>query len=200
MRICRRPARICVLLPIAVVLGGCGGRTVGRATVQGLIVDLPDGVFGRDDISIDSISALGGNHAVAEARLRAALRLERVKGAWVIREVRLGKRPWEKIDDIVRALEAVKSSETRKLLEQVASALDKYRDRHGALPRFDDYVSLSDALAPEFLNPVVREDAWQHPLAAFRASADTIRLVSAGPDGKLGSGDDIEVVRTYRQQ
>ncbi|PYU87205.1 MAG: hypothetical protein DMG08_28510, partial [Acidobacteria bacterium] len=70
-------------------------------------------------------------------------RFEKVNGKWVIREVRLGKRPWEKLDDILRALEQVKTEQTRKLLEQVAAAIEKYREANGALLDFKDYVSLS---------------------------------------------------------
>jgi len=185
-------------VPVAfVLLAGCGGRVISRTTVQGLMVDLPDGVFGRDDIRIESVSSLGGNHAIAEARIRTALKLERVQGNWVIREIRLGNRPWEKIDDFFHELEDRKVAETRRLLETVAAAVDKYRERHGRLPTFTDYVSLSDVLSPDFLNPLVREDAWKRPLAAFHPNADTVRLVSAGPDGKLGSPDDLVIVRKY---
>jgi len=194
MGICWRVASVSAAF---VLLAGCGGRTISRTTVQGLMVNLPDGLFGRDDIRIESISSLGGNHAIAEARIRTALKLERVQGNWVIREVRLGNRPWEKIDDFFHEIEDRKTADTRRLLETVAEAVDKYRSRHGRLPPFTDYVSLSDALSPDFLNPLVREDAWRQPLAAFHSSDDTLRLVSAGPDGKLGSADDVELIRRY---
>ena len=139
----------------------------------------------------------GQRDAVAEATLQAAFRFEKVDGKWVIREVRLGKRPWERLDDIVRALEQVKTEQTRKLLERVAASLDKYREANGALPDFQDYVSLSDALSPKYMSPLIREDAWQNPLAAYRSAPATVRLLSAGSDGKIGTPDDIELVKTF---
>jgi hypothetical protein len=45
----------------------------------------------------------------------------------------------------------------------------------------------------------VREDAWGRPLAAVRADAETVRLISAGPDGQLGSADDLVVTRSFRR-
>lgn len=163
-----------------------------------MIVDLPEGTFGKGDVSIDSLQSLGGNAAIAEARVRAALRLERVGGTWVIREVKIGRRPWERLDTLLAAVERAKGDETRRTLETVAEALTRYRTQRGKLPEFRDYVTLSDALHPDFLNPLVRDDAWQRPLHAYLADPATVRLVSAGPDGQLGSRDDVEVVRTFK--
>jgi hypothetical protein len=197
MKLHWRARRLAPLL--LVVLGlGCGARSLRRTTVQGMIVDLPEASFGKDDITIESVQSLGGRSAIAEARVRAALRLEKVGGSWVIREVRIGRRPWTRIDTLLETLERVKVDETRRTLEHVAEAVARYRAAKGALPEFRDYVSLSDALHPDFLNPLVREDAWQRPLAAFRSAPDTVRLVSAGPDGKLGTADDVEVVRRFQ--
>lgn len=163
-----------------------------------MIVELPEGAFRKEDISIESVQSLGGNTAIAEARVRTALRLERVGGTWVVREVRIGRRPWERLDTLLAAVERAKGDETRKTLDRIADALARYRTQRGKIPDFNDYVALSDALHPDFLNPLVRDDAWQRPLAAYRTDADTVRIVSPGPDGKLGSSDDIELVRAYR--
>jgi hypothetical protein len=45
--------------------------------------------------------------------------------------------------------------------------------------------------------PVLRLDAWGHPLSAIRVDIETVRLASAGPDGKLGTADDIELTRVF---
>src|SRR5207247_583286 len=83
----------------------------------------------------------------------------------------------------------VKTDETRKLLDQVATALEKYWQKNGALPEFKDFVSLSDLLSPSFMSSLIRVDSWHHPLAAFKNGANSVRLVSPGPDGQLGTGD-----------
>lgn len=114
-------------------------------------------------------------------------------------DVRLGRESWQRVSDILAALEEIKIRETRESLQKVASALEEYFKKSGALPAFTDYVSLSDALSPAYMKPLIRLDAWRNPLAASHAGPDTVRLLSAGPDGKLGTADDIELTRAFRR-
>jgi hypothetical protein len=169
----------------------CGGRAINKKTAREVIADSPMAVFAKEDVYIESVSQTGQRDALVEARLKAAFRFEKVQGKWVIREVRLGDRPWEKLDDILAALQTVKTEETRNLLEKVAVAIVQYRQKKGSLPPFKDYISLSNQLNPEFLIPLIRLDAWQRPLAASMVGTDTVRLESAGADGKFGTEDDI---------
>ena len=188
-----KTATIFCLIPLA----ACGGRAVSRNAARDLIVQSPVSNFDKNEIEIQSISMNGDREALVEATMHAAFRFEKVDGKWVIREVRLGKRPWENLDEIDRALKLVKTEDTRKMLEQVAASLERYRSKNGALPAFKDYVALSDALFPTFMTPLIRLDAWQNPLAAYRTGANAVRIVSAGPDGKFGTPDDIELIRTF---
>jgi len=180
------------LLPLLSV-SACAARTINKKTANDLILALPDGTFDKEDISIQSVSQTAANHAIAVAGLRVAFKLERIHGHWAIQEVRMGNGEWVKLDSLKRALDQVRSEDTRKLLEQVAAATEKYRTKNGRLPEFSDYIGLSNLLNPDYLTPLIREDAWRRPLAAYRLGSNSVRLVSAGPDGKLGSSDDIEV-------
>jgi hypothetical protein len=178
-------------------LPSCGGRSLNKSAARKVISELDRAHLEKEEIYIESVSQTGARDAVVEATLKAAFRFEKVGDRWVIREVRLGQRPWEKIDDILTALNAIKSDATRKSLELVADAISRYKSKIGKLPEFDDFVQLSDRLAPDFLTPLIREDAWQQPLAAYRTGNDSVRLVSPGPDGKFGTQDDIEVTRQF---
>ncbi len=80
------------------------------------------------------------------------------------------------------------------MLDRIADAVRKYREATGSMPSFKDYIALSDLLSPKYLTPLVRLDAWRRPLAAERMDANTIRLVSAGPDGKFGTEDDLRLI------
>jgi len=175
----------------------CGGRAISKKTAQDLIVQPPLGLLSKEEVYIESVSQTGQRDAIVEASLHAAFRFEKADGKWVIREVRLGKRPWESVDSILRALDQVKGEDTRKLLDQVVAAVDRYRAKRGTLPEFRDYVALSDALFPAYMTPLIRLDAWQNPLAAYRIGPSSIKLLSAGPDGKPGTSDDIELTRTF---
>jgi len=189
--------RIAAAALTAVSLAACGGRTVNKKNAQELIAQSPLGPFSKEEVYVKSVTQTGQRDLIVEASLHAAFRFEKVQGKWVIREVKLGSRPWENLENILRALEQVKVEETRKLLDQVANALERYRAKRGSLPEFKDYVALSDAIFPDYLTPLIRLDAWQNPLAAFRTGPNVIKLVSAGPDGKPGTSDDIELTRTY---
>jgi len=194
----RTMAGVTVFFLLAAALTGCGGRMVGKKTARNVIVGaVPDGLQ-PEDVEVDSVTQAGSRDAVVEARIRAAFRLENEKGHWVVREVRLGERQWERLDLILQGLETAKAEETRRILDEVASGLEAYARKNSGLPGFKDFVSLSDALHPGFLPRVIRLDAWQRPLGAERVNPNTIRLRSAGPDGKFGTPDDI--TRIYEQR
>jgi hypothetical protein len=158
---------------------------------------LPQDLLDKEDVYIESVSQTGERNAAVEARLRTAFRFEKTGGKWMVKEVRVGHGQWENLEDFLRTLERMKTEETKGQLERVAAAIVKYREKNGRLPPFTDFVSLTDALSPDYLTPLVRLDAWRRPLAAVRLGPNAVRLISAGPDGKLGTPDDIELTRNF---
>ncbi len=183
---------------LLLMFNGCGGRAINKKTAQELIAGSPLASLNKENVYVESVSQTGSRDAIVEARLKAAFRFEKVGDKWVIREVRFGDRPWEKVEAVLRALQVIKTEDTRKLLRQVAEAMDAYCLKNGKLPEFKDYVGLSDKLYPEYMNPLIRLDAWERPLSARRIGPDSVRLASAGPDGIAGSADDIDLVHTIR--
>lgn len=185
-----------VLLLLAGVTG-CGGRAVTRKSAEKLLVNLPSGILDSQDIEVRSVSQISSSTALVETTVRAAFRVQKVKGEWVVREVRVGNGQWETIDNLLAALNLVKVDQTRQLLETIASSVGRYKEKNGRLPAFEDYAGLSDALYPDYLTEPNRLDAWRQPLRAFREGSDKIRYISAGPDEKPDSPDDIILVKTY---
>lgn len=184
-------------LAIAFISNGCGGRTVNKNSARDVIIGSPAAVLAKTDVEVVSVTSVGSHEAVVETRLNVAFRMERSGSDWIVREVRVGHGQWEKVDDVLQALRQIKSEQTRELLGKVAAAIETYKQKNGRLPEFKDFVSLTDVLYPVYLSPLIREDAWRHPLVAISARPGTIRLISAGPDGKLGTPDDIELTRTF---
>ena len=177
---------LCILLT-----AGCATRSANNNHARDAILELPQSALEKEDVEIAKVSGVGGTEAIVETQLKTAFRIEKVRGKWIVREVRLGHGQWEKVSNLAAALEAVKTDETGKMLDQVADAIRKYRENTGNLPAFKDYIALSDQLSPRYLTPLIRLDSWRQPLEAERPDAETIRLRSAGPDGKFGTADDI---------
>lgn len=183
------------LFGLALLSAGCGSRALGKRLARDAILDAHADTLSPSDLQVMAVTQVGRGEAVVETQLHAAFRLRKVGGQWLVREVRVGEGQWESLDDILRSLQQVKIEETRRSLEKIAAAIDAYRQKYGRLPAFRNYVDLSDALYPLFLSPLIREDAWKRPLAATSAGPNAVRLVSAGPDGKLGTPDDIELIK-----
>jgi hypothetical protein len=182
----------CEYLLIAVlILTACGGRKINADIAADVIAGMPSESFTKNDVEVMGVHQMSGSEAIVETKLHAAFRLEKVRNKWVVREVRLGQGSWEKTSNFERALEVVRVEETRKMLDRIAEAIIKYRDRKGSPPVFKDYISLSDILSPTYLDPLIRLDAWSHPLEALPQDLNDILLRSAGPDGKFDTNDDI---------
>jgi hypothetical protein len=179
------------LLIALLLLTGCGGRTISTGLARKLIVDVPAEKLEKEDVEVVKVSQLGKTEAIAETKLKIAFRFKKVKGEWVIREVRIGHAQWEKVGDLAEALETVKIEETRQMLERIAEAILKYGESKGSLPVFKDYVTLSDLLSPMYMTPLIRLDAWRQPFLAKLENANTALIWSAGPDGRSGTDDDI---------
>jgi hypothetical protein len=177
---------LCILLT-----AGCAGRSINNNHAKDAILELPQSALEKEDVEVVKVIQVGGSEAVAETQLKTAFRLEKIKGKWVVRDVRLGHNHWEKVNNLYAALEAIKTDETRKMLGQIADGIRKYREVNGTLPAFVDYIALSDLLSPKYMTPLIRLDSWRQPLEATKQDADAILLRSAGPDGKFGTPDDI---------
>ncbi len=181
-----------------IFLTACGGRAINKKTAQDLILKSQPQTLRKEDVLIDSVTQTGSRNAIIATRLHMAFRFEKTRGDWIVKEVRLGEGPWYSIEEIFLAMREVQVASTRKSLDQIAAAAALYWKKNGKMPDFEDYVSLSDVLSPFYLNPLIRLDAWEHPLAAYRLDSNTLRLVSAGPDGVPGTGDDIELTRHFQ--
>ncbi|HTY62743.1 MAG TPA: hypothetical protein VMG30_10845 [Acidobacteriota bacterium] len=177
---------LCVLLT-----AGCGGRSISNTHARDAILEQPQSALEKEDVAVVKIIQVSGSEAIAETQLKTAFRLEKVNGKWVVREVRIGHNQWEKVDNLGKALSAVKTEDTRKMLDQIAEGIRKYREADGNLPPFKDYIALSDLLTPKYLTPLIRLDSWGQPLEATHPDPNTILLRSAGPDGRFGTPDDI---------
>jgi hypothetical protein len=184
---------------ILLLLPACGGRKMNDTLARGLIVGMNGGAMRESDVDIVKVHQISGSEAIAETRARVAFRFKNDDNAWRVREMRIGHGQWESVENIERALNQVKTEETKELLARIAGAIQKYSEANQRFPAFKDFVDLSDQLSPGFMTPLVRLDAWQKPFEASMPGSEgsesgyNILIRSAGPDGIMGNRDDIEI-------
>lgn len=162
------------------------------STAREAIIAPPQEILEKDDIDVVHITQTSGSSVVAETRVKTAFRLQKVNETWEVRDIRIGNGQWEKVEDLAAALTQVKTEQTRLMLEQIADSINAYRQDTGKMPEFEDYVGLSDALAPKYMKSLIRLDSWRNPLRAKALNADSIQIVSAGPDARFSTDDDIK--------
>ena len=129
--------------------------------------------------------------------LKTAFRLEKVKGQWIVRDVRIGHNEWEKVSSLAAALEGGKNRRNQGVIGSNCRGdpeIPKSRRQHARIQRLHSLVR--SAFAEVYMMPLIRIDSWRQPIEAERQDADSIQLRSAGPDGKIGTPDDIRLTVT----
>jgi Type II secretion system (T2SS), protein G len=172
----RRQTRV-LFLCLILLSSACGvsqklSHDKAREKIQQLgVIELGD-----KDVEVKQIIQSGDDQAVAEANLKMTFRLSKTKGGdWQVNALRLGDRNWMDIKSLVSALDEVRIRETRENLTKLVNAMNK----------------LTDLLVPNFMSEVIRYDAWNRELVFRSVSPDSFELISLGPDGIRGTGDDI---------
>jgi hypothetical protein len=188
--------RFCLLLAVLLLLSACGGRRMNDTLARNLIVGINSDAIRKSDVEVVNIRQITAGEAIAETRTLVAFRFENTGNVWHVREMRIGHGQWESLENIERAINLVRTEETKELLSGIAEAIQKYRVANQRFPVFRDYVDLSDQLAPRYMTPLIRLDSWRRPLDASMSDSG-ILLRSAGPDGIMGNHDDIEFVVSF---
>ena len=147
--------------------------------------------FSKKQVKVDEIKYLG-SHAVATVTLKTAVKMIKQDEQWVIDEVRIGDRRWEKAESIIAVLNEKRTARTRSNLNTLSSGIRQYLNRHSKLPPAKDFRQLIDALSPNYLGQVTRLDAWSNPFSYRTLSASAYDLRSAGPDGRIDTADDLK--------
>lgn len=185
-----------LLITLLLLFAGCSSRKMSVGTMRDAITAPPQELLEKDDVDIVHISQTSGSSVVVETRVKTAFRLQKVDEVWEVRDIRIGNGQWEKVEDLTAALNQVKAEQTRLMLEQVAASIQEYRKDIGKMPAFEDYVDLSDALAPKYMKSLIRLDSWRNPLRAKALDASSIQVTSAGADLRFNTDDDISLTIT----
>ncbi len=184
-----------VLLLGSLVLSACTSARLSHDEARKKIAGIGRSNLVPDAIEIRRIVSQTDTQAIAEATITLAFQFKRdnPNAEWRIQAVRLGDRDWISLDELLAGINEGRRRTTTDSMQKVADAVEKYRSANGSLPDARDIVSLTDILHPQYMNDLVREDGWGKPIIYEVTGPSTFRLISQGPDGLPGTGDDIVV-------
>ncbi len=172
----------------ALVFAGCA-KNVNRQ-IKEAVAHFDNLDLSENEIEILSTQEIGGN-AIAQVQIKTAVKLVKKNGQWVMDEVRIGDRRWEKADHIRAVLRSQRTETTRKRLQLIGEGIRRYVERQGALPQVSDFDGLVAVLTPEYLPEVIALDAWSNEYAYRRVSPHLVEVRSSGPDRLYGTEDDL---------
>ncbi len=187
-----KPAKVLFLSSI-LLYSACGvSQKLSHEKAREKIQELGLVKFGDKGIEVKQIIQSGDDQAVAEANLNMTFRLSKAKGGdWQVNALRLGDRNWMDIKSIVLALGEVRTRETSENLTKLLNAMNRFKEKNGKYPQARNIIELTDQLVPNFMSEIIRFDAWNRELVFRNLSPDSFELISPGPDGVPGNGDDI---------
>jgi hypothetical protein len=178
---------------VNIILIAAPAEPISVKKARELIQNIAGANLGKDQVQIKDITsgAVGGD-AVVEARIETAFRMTKENGDWRIAEVRLGDRQWESFELIEEGVRREKVRRTTAMLKALADGLISYQRDRGRFAETDKIVELLDYLSPRYIATPYRFDLWGRQFE-YRGTATSYRLISAGPDRKSGTNDDLVI-------
>ena len=146
--------------------------------------------LGEEQVEVRNIQRSRGQ-AIAEVQITTAVKLSEKEGKWIIEEVRIGDRRWEKAEHILAVIGEKRSQTTVGQLELISESIRSYQQVNAQVPQVATFEELTDLLSPRFLHPLIRIDAWSNRFSYQATGTHAYDLKSAGPDGHLGTTDDL---------
>lgn len=95
----------------------------------------------------------------------------------------------EMLDGLARS----KIAGTRGSMEAIASGLGAYAIDHSGYPATERIEEVMSAMIPAHLRTSIDVDAWGQSLV-YRSDGNSYTLSSVGPDGRLGTADDLVMI------
>lgn len=179
-----------LVLLVVILLVSCGKRQEGRLAQNVESLQIAD--VAEKDLKVSSFHPHGKDEAILVADVHMAFLMKKnARGEWEVQSVRLGDRHWEDAKDFARALNQVRLETVKRDFEKIANALEKYQTQTKGFPAVEGIGPLVDLLFPAYLAEAVRVDPWATEYTYHLSTPTSYVLISAGPDRKFGTSDDI---------
>jgi len=180
------------MLALAALLpAGCAGHQLTRGEARNILTNFPGLKLAKETIYVEHVSQLDSSHAVAEADLKTAFKLEKMGEQWTVTEIRVDQGQWIRIDELYGRLLENQIQRTRQDMNLIALGLERYRIYNARYADADNVTQLMEMLYPRFVFKMIVEDAWARPMQYRLESATRYTIISAGPDGRFATDDDI---------
>jgi hypothetical protein len=182
------------VLLVGFLCGAAASDGLSPSEARRLVATMGGMNLPKDDVHIRKIEPgpLGGKQVIVEAVVQIAVQAAQQDGRWAVTAFRTGDRQWEEIELATTAVRKEKILRTTDDLREVARAVEAFRSERGAYPQAQDFPALIDHLTPKYLPRIIREDYW-HRSYVYTPMPQGYRIESLGPDGKLGSGDELTI-------
>lgn len=177
---------------VLILLGSFAcGKSVERQ-IQDQIRTFDNASLADKQVEVNNVREMG-DHAVAEVRITTAVRLIKKDGKWLIEEFRIGDRRWERAEHILAVINEQRTETTLQQMSLIREGIRRYANLNNQAPQVESFEELMDILSPQFQSRIVRIDAWSNPFSYRPMGVNEYALSSAGPDGHLGTPDDLVV-------
>ena len=87
--------------------------------------------------------------------------------------------------------EQARIAATRTSISAIKTAVEAYEIRMGKYPNSIDDLTVGSDSAPALLDKGKINDSWGNPFEFRKTGTYDFKIISAGPDGQIGSDDDI---------
>lgn len=165
------------------------GKSVEKQ-IRDQVRNFDNASLAQKQVEVKNVQEMG-DHAVAEVQITTAVKMIKQDGKWLIEEFRIGDRRWERADHILELINEKRTATTLQQINQITDGIRRYTDLNSRIPQVSTFEELVDMLSPHFQNQVIRIDSWSNPFY-YRARGDhQYTLRSLGPDGRLGTSDDL---------
>jgi Type II secretion system (T2SS), protein G len=180
------------LVVALLISSGCGGARLSHNEIRKQIADMGTSTLVPEGIVIRRVVSESSTRAIAETTVELAFQFQRdTPGSpWHIGAVRLGDQNWVSVPELITALNESRRRATVTSLQKLAAGIAAYRQRNGSPPVAANIQALAEVLHPQYMSDLVLDDAWGHKIEV-ESSSPEFRFRSAGPDGRLGTADDV---------
>lgn len=169
-----------------------------RCLIASLLgVHLPSDAVRIKDVSRLDLPLGTQTSALAVTLIQLDIRLGKDARGWHVAEVRCGSPNWINLETVLPEVDLVKRTVATDELNEIAHALEAFRQERGFFVVSDKLSVLIDFLSPHYLARVIRVDPWHNPYY-YQGERDRFSVSSAGPDGKPNTADDIVVTNPSR--